>query len=225
MPRNASDATSGASAYREPQLATPRRELGRLHESETRETARVHAQIMEAMLTVSGEIGYRNVAVRHVLDHYGGYRLQFYRHFEGKADCYAAAYADAVERLYAELIDAGASGESWGNGLRAALERLANFVTERPSFAKGLLIEVHVAGGPALAKREEVFERLSSALDRARRETKSRHSPPPVTAAFMIGAIEQSVAFALTRGEPEAFALAIPDLTEIATTAYFGDEA
>jgi AcrR family transcriptional regulator len=209
----------------ESRIATPRGELARLQEAEAQEFVQIHERIMEAVLSVSGELGYRNVAVRHLLERYGGYRLQFYRHFESKADCYAAAYEVEIERLYAGLMDAAGPAESWRGGLRAALDYLAGFIEERPALARGLLIEVYVAGGPALAKREEVFERLSSALDRARHETKSRHSPPPVTAAFMVGAIEQSVALALTKGEPESFVLAVPELTRMISVAYFGDDA
>lgn len=224
MPRNASDATRRTGVDREPRVATPFRELSRIHADKEREAAQIHARIMEAMLTASGEVGYRNVAIRHVLECYGGYRLQFYRHFDDKADCYAAAYEAEVERLYAALIGAADEESSWCAGLQAALESLAGFIDERPALARGLLTEVHVAGGPALKKREEVFERFSCVLDRARRETESRHSPPPVTAPFMIGAIEESAAEALANGEPERFALTIPELTRMAAVAYFGDD-
>jgi hypothetical protein len=88
------------------------------------------------------------------------------------------------------------------------------------------VIQVHVAGGPALTKRYEVFERLTRAIDSARRETiASRHSPPPIAAAFMVGAVEQSVAMALLRGQPERFASAVPDLVSLAATIYFGESA
>jgi AcrR family transcriptional regulator len=226
MPRKASDASDDSTGIeREPRLATPRRELRRLDEAEAQKVEDVHAEIMEAMLTVSGEIGYRKVAVRHVLERYGGYRLQFYRHFESKAQCYAVAYEVEVERLVDGMLRAGAEEESWRDGLRAALEFLSAFIRERPALARGLLTEVHVAGGAALAKREEVFERLSHAIDSARRETGSRHSPPPVTAMFIVGAIDGAVGDVLARGAPEDFELAIPELVEMANVAYFGDQA
>lgn len=226
MPRKASDASDDSTGVeREPRLATPRRELARLDQAEAEKAERVHAEIMEAMLTVSGEIGYRKVAVRHVLERYGGYRLQFYRHFENKAQCYAVAYEVEIERLAGGMLRAGAEKESWRDGLRAALEFLAGFIRERPALARGLLTEVHVAGGAALTKREEVFERLSRAIDSARHETGSRHSSPPRTAMFIVGAIDGAVGDVLARGKPEGFALAIPELVKMATVAYFGDQA
>ena len=86
-------------------------------------------------------------------------------------------------------------------------------------------MEVHLARGPAQHKRVEVIERLSRAIDCARRETASRHSPPPITAAFMVSAIEESAAMALASGAPERFAAAVPELAHLVTAAYFGEKA
>lgn len=226
MRQETRDASDSAVTAPERRAATPRGELARIRESQERQSAEAKQQIIEAMLTASGKLGYRNVAVRHVLEGYGGYRVQFYHHFAGKAECYAAAYEVEIERLCARLLDAAVAEGSWRPGLRAALAELGRFACERPDFARGLLVEVHVAGGPARAKREEVFERLSRAIDSARRETlESRHSPPPITAAFMVSAIEESVARALIEGEPERFAAATPELAHLVVMHFFGEEA
>lgn len=182
-------------------------------------------RILEAMLLTCGELGYREVSVQDVIDRYGGYRLQFYRHFASKGECYAVAYEEEIERLCSLLFEAARAKPSWRAGLRAGLRTLAAYVVERPTMAKGLLVEVHVAGGPALIKRLEVFERLTRAIDGARRETESRHSPPPVTATFMVGTIEATVTSALIKGDPQRFANAVPELARLVVAAYFDDEA
>jgi AcrR family transcriptional regulator len=192
--------------------------------AQTGEITRLRERIMEAALETCGERGYRDSTVQDAIDRYGGYRYQFYKHFAGKAECYVAAYEFEVERRYAELRAIAAAQPSWRRGLVAMLYGLADFLCERPSLARGLLVEVHVAGGPALLKRLEVFERLTRAVDGARHETESRHSPPPVTATFMVGAIEAAVTSALTRAEPRDFADAVPELAHMVLAAYFGDE-
>jgi len=131
--------------------------------------------------------------VQNVLDPYGGYRMQFYRNFESKAACYEAADAAEAERLSEAVLPAGAAAGSWRCGLRAALGELGRYACERPLEGRGLLVEVRVAEGGALAKRKELFDRLSRAVDSARRETKYRHSLPLIAAEFMIRAIEASV--------------------------------
>jgi AcrR family transcriptional regulator len=203
---------------------TPRVELARIRAAQTGETTRLKERIMEAAIEVCGEHGYREATVQDVIDRYGGHRQQFYKHFSGKAECYAAAYEFEVDRLYATLADRAAAEPSWHRGVVAMLNGLADFLCERPAFARGLLVEVHVAGGPALLKRLEVFERLTRAVDSARHETESRHSPPPVTATFMVGAIEAAVTSALSRAEPQDFAAAVPELAQMVIAAYFGDE-
>jgi AcrR family transcriptional regulator len=203
---------------------TPRVELARIRAAQTGEITRLRERIMEAAIEACGQRGYRDATVQDAIDRYGGHRQQFYKHFAGKAECYAAAYEFEIERLYTALSARAAAEPSWHRGLVAVLSGLAEFLCERPTFARGLLVEVHVAGGPALLKRLEVFERLTRAVDSARHETESRHSPPPVTATFMVGAIEAAVTRSLSRAEPEDFAAAVPELAHMILAAYFGDE-
>lgn len=161
---------------------------------------------MEATLEVVGEDGYRNLSVQKVLDRQGGSRDQFYKLFPNAAACYREAYAAEAERLCEAILRAGRGGDSWGAGLEAALDELAGFARERPAIARGVLVEVHVAGGPTLWKRKEVFERLSRAIDSARRETVSRHSPPPMTAMFIVHMVDAALTEALVREAPQHFA-------------------
>jgi AcrR family transcriptional regulator len=225
MRQDRADAERGRERAAAREALTPRRALARLEAGREREGDELRGRIEEAMLAACGELGYRRVAVQGVIERYGGYRLQFYRQFANKAECYAAAYEAEAGRLERALLRAAAAQGEWRAALRAALAALARYVGERPLVARGLVVEVHVAGGPALARREEMFERLTRAIDSARRKTGSRHSPPPITAAFMVSAIEEAVAKALLNGEPEAFALAVPELAYMVVAAYFGEEA
>lgn len=203
----------------------PRGELARMRAEREGQDSEARARIIEAMLETCGEHGYRKATVASTIQRYGGYRMQFYRHFASKAECYAVAHESWIERLCEAMLAAGATERGWRPGLCAALGELARFACERPALARGLLVEVQVAGKPALQKRAQVLERLSRAVDSARRETKSRHDPPPVTASFMVGAIEAAVTSALVKGEPEEFAAAVPELAAMVVAAYFGDEA
>src|ERR1700712_1975733 len=81
----------------------------------------VRAEIMEAMLLACGELGYREVAIKDVLERYGGHRVQFWQNFASKEDCFALAYATWTDRLVAELLEAAAGGDDWRRGVRAAL--------------------------------------------------------------------------------------------------------
>lgn len=211
--------TNGARA------ATPRGELTRIRESRERQDVAVEERIRDAMLEVCGERGYRSASVQDAIDRYRGNRVQFYRHFASKAECYEAAYAAGIEGLCGRLLGAAAAEPSWRLGLRAALLNLTETVSERPLWARGLLVEVHVAGGPSLARRAEALGRLTRAVDVARREADGGHSPPPLTASFMVGAIESAAIRALSDGEPCELAAAVPELARMVVAAYFGEAA
>jgi AcrR family transcriptional regulator len=205
---------------------TMRPKLAQIREEQARRDSPLRRQVMEAMLCACGERGYRKVSVQDVIERYGGYRLQFYTLFASKAECYAAAYDLHAELLCDELLGAAAArGGNWRERLVAALDALASFAVEQPLLARGLLVQVFVAGEPAMGKRSEMIERLSRAMDSARRETGSRHSPPPETAPFMIGAIESAVVSALAQGSEASLAeRAMPELARIAGSLYFFGE-
>src|SRR3954454_5583273 len=112
---------------------TPRGELARFDESREQKAERIRRQILEAMLAATGEKGYRRVAVQDVIDRYGGNRVQFYRHFASKDDCYATAYEHQVGQLVERIFAASREEPLWRLGLRAGLVELARFATSDPS--------------------------------------------------------------------------------------------
>jgi AcrR family transcriptional regulator len=207
---------------------TPSAELARIRTSREARHSDVRNRIMAAVLETCGERGFRTASVQDAIDRYGGSRVQFYRHFGSKADAYAAAYETEIEALCERVLEAGGAAPGWRPGLRAALRELARYLAERPSLAKGLLVEVHVSGEPALAKRAAVYERLAAAIDGARREAGDdarSPSPPPLTARFMLGAVDSAAAGALVRGDAAGFDETVPELAHMIVAAYFGEAA
>lgn len=178
-----------------------------------------------AALETSGEVGYRELTMQRIIDRAELGEDDFYRWFVDAPACYAAGYASTIDELTADLVAIAGRKEGWIPSMRSALEGIAKFVATEPLLAKGLLLEVHGAGGAAADKRNEVFERLTHAIDGARRETGSRHSPPPITARFILNMIDAVVSKYLVSGEPERFAEAVPELHFVAVSFYFGQEA
>jgi AcrR family transcriptional regulator len=194
-------------------------------EATQREDDPVRASIMEAMLTAAGELGYREAAVRDVLERYGGHRVQFWERFASKEDCFAAAYSVWADRLAAELLTVAVAEGDWRRGVRAALVALFGFVEERPAVARALLIEAEVAAGPALAKREETIQGLGEAIDSAREQAAPEERPPPLTGVFVAGGIATYVGEQLAAGRQGAIWAGLPELMRFATGPYFGEEA
>lgn len=182
-------------------------------------------RLMEAMLAVSGELGYEQVAVRHVIARAKTSRATFYKNFDDREDCFAQAHRDACDWLYQRLVWAGKRQPSWRQGLRAAMAELLEFCANQPELAKALFVEVHAAGDQALAQRRDLMERLSHALDGARREIPSRQAPPPVTSTFIVGAIDTLVSAKLMDGDAERAPEMLPGLLHFVVMQYFGEDA
>jgi AcrR family transcriptional regulator len=153
-----------------------------------------------AALELSGEVGFARMTVAALVERSGSNFDRFYRTYGDKARCYSAAYAAGMEELAAGALRACAHEAQWADGLRVALVWLAELAAAEPVVVRGLLGEAGAADRQTKQKREEVFERLSRAIDRARRETdESRHSPPPLTARFILWGIETSLLRLLDR--------------------------
>jgi AcrR family transcriptional regulator len=177
------------------------------------------------MLLTSGELGYEQVAVRNVIERAQTSRATFYKHFGDREDCFAQAYGDAAEWLYRRLVGAAKRQGSWREGLRAALAELLEFCANQPALAKALLVEVHAAGERSLSQRHELMERLSRALDSARREFSSRQAPPPITSDFIVGAIDTLLAAKLLDGDAEHAPEMLPGLLHFVVMQYLGEAA
>ena len=207
-------------------MRTPRGELARLWEAQRGRKSAVAERIMEAMLETCGEKGYRNVSVQDLVDRYGGSRHEFYAHFPNKRECYAEAYELEIERRYEALMEIIAAADNWSIGLLEGLRQTAAFLDERPALARGLFVEVHVAGGRALRKRAEMIARLTQTLDEARSgRDDADTAPPAMTAAFMLGSIRCFVTGALLRGAPQDFATEVRGFYRLVLSAFPGPEA
>jgi AcrR family transcriptional regulator len=180
---------------------------------------------MEGALSAVGSLGYRATSVRAILERSGGHRAQFYEQFESKEDCFEQAYAAWIERLGVGLLGAAATAGGWRPGVRAALIGLFEFVEERPEIARALLVEVQVAGRPALAKREGALERLAAAIDSVRGQIEPDEAPPEATGMFVVGGVEACVCDALAAGNPERVWESLPELMHFAAGSYLGREA
>jgi AcrR family transcriptional regulator len=182
-------------------------------------------RILNAMLVTSGELGFEQVAVRHVIERAQTSRATFYKHFTDREDCFAQAYGDAGEWVYRRMVGAAKRQPSWREGLRAALAELLEFCANQPAIAKALVVEVHAAGERSLAQRRDLMERLSRALDSARREIPTRQAPPPITSDFIVGAIDTLLAAKLLDGDAEHAPEMLAGLLHFVVMQYLGESA
>lgn len=176
------------------------------------------------MLLSVGARGYEKATVREVLERSGVSERRFQQRFGGKEGCFAEAYEIAADRLCAEVLEAGREAESWRAGFRAALARLLKTVAEQPLLAKALLVEARAARGASWAKHQQVVERFVRAVDSARDEPDVRISATPTRAAFVVGAIEESIVAEIGGGRTATVERLLPDLCHLVVLNYFGED-
>jgi AcrR family transcriptional regulator len=198
----------------------------RLRRGRLAAAAETRARLESAALELAGEDGYGALTVQRILMRTGTSRPAFYAIFADKEECFVRAYDGAATELEGALLAHCEESADWTQGLLGALRTLGAVLETRPAWARGVLAEAQVAGGAAGARRREAVERLSRAMDRARREiASSRHSPPPVTAAFILAAIESAAVRNLRERGGHDFGETVPELLYLGVAPYLGEKA
>jgi AcrR family transcriptional regulator len=177
------------------------------------------------MLEVAGEVGYAHATVDQVVSRGACSRVGFYQRFAGKEDCFRTAYGEEARRLGDSILAACRSSDDWTRGLIEGLRWLLDFVSGNPYIALALLVEGRGDDEAVAAAQRQVFERLTRALDGARRQPGSRHSAPPSTAILMIGAVENLLRGLLISGKADQAPDLLGDLTYLIVQSYFGEDA
>jgi AcrR family transcriptional regulator len=176
------------------------------------------------MLLTAGAVGYEATTLQEVAERAGVTPGSFQRRFVGREECFAAAYETAAEELVERLLEAGREAPSWRAGLRAAITELLRFVAEQPLLAKALVLEVRAARGDAWLKHQQLVDRLVAAIDSARSQPGALPSASPMTAGFMVGAIEESIALEIGAGRAAEAERLLPDLAHLVVLNYFGED-
>ncbi|HET9677223.1 MAG TPA: hypothetical protein VFP21_06950 [Solirubrobacterales bacterium] len=182
--------------------------------------------LLTAVLRMSGARGYRQLTVDELVSASGTSDIRFRELFESLEDCYATAYEEWADGFWRQLQAACGEADGWPSRARGAFEWLVRYLREEPDTARGAIAEAPAAGARVQAARRDLLERLSHAVDSARRETfPSRHSPPPSTALFIVGGIAWSVERTLKYPLEEQLESCVADLVFFVIRPYFGEEA
>src|SRR5450755_1830932 len=98
--------------------ARPRAERGALAGAEVEDIQR--ARILSAMVEVASEAGYVGAAVAPVVARAGVSRRTFYELFDGREDCFLAAFEWGVAHAREVMVESYASQRSWRERVRYA---------------------------------------------------------------------------------------------------------
>lgn len=144
-------------------------------------------RIISAMVEVSSELGYVGAAVAPVVARAGVSRRTFYELFDGREDCFLAAFEWGASEARDVVVEAYSSNGSWRERMRRAVTALLALLECEPQLARVCVIEALGAGKLVLQRRAELLDALIAALDAEAPRPRGASAEPLLTAEGVVG--------------------------------------
>jgi AcrR family transcriptional regulator len=146
-------------------------------------------------------------------------RRTFYEYFEGKQECFLAAYEMIEAHVLDSMLAAPGATEPWPDRVRARLAALLDVLSRDAAVSRCYLVEPLAAGGEVAARYRESMQLLAAAL---RPEPLPTELDMEVRDGALIGGIATLIVRRLNSAGPARLPDLLPDLTELALAPYVG---
>lgn len=166
--------------------------------------------------------GYRATTITEIVKRASVSTRDFYEHFDGKEDCFLAAFEAVRDHVEAVLKAAAAAEPDWPDEVIAALRAALEFFAAEPDLARLCLVEP-VSATPTIAIRfREVVLACVPHLARGRAELKAGDSLPPSTEDSLLGGVLSLATRSVLAGETEQLPALLPNMIEFTLGPYLG---
>jgi AcrR family transcriptional regulator len=183
-------------------------------------------RLIAGLASAVAEHGYNAVTITHITKQAKVSRRVFYENFEGKEECFLAAFEVVVAHVRELVAEAVESAPDWPHQAIAAAREVLAFLASEPDLARLCLVESQSAGPVAAARFHEAVRELVPPLERGRGERDGERELPPSTENSTIGALVSLAAREVAAGEAERLGDLLPDFTQFILSPYLGpDEA
>ncbi len=179
-------------------------------------------RLIAGLATAVAEHGYNAVTITHVTKEAKVSRRVFYENFEGKEECFLAAF-DVVVAHVGELVGAAVeAAPDWPHQALAAAREALAFLASEPDLARLCLVESQSAGPVVAARFHTAVRELVPPLQQGRGERVGERELPPTTEESIVGALVSLAARKAAAGEAAALDDLLPDFTEFILAPYLG---
>jgi AcrR family transcriptional regulator len=182
-------------------------------------------RLIDAMVEEAGRKGYDSVTVEMVMDRAGVSREGFDKEFDGKDDCFFAAFDSLIAVFTKRCMEAYARPGEWADKLRATAQEFLDYLVQDPPAGRVLCLEILHAGRKGAARRDMYVRIFASIVDAGRQELDDPESLPYAIAEGITGAVYETVYSNLARGQEEALPDLMPQMMCMAVMPYLGVEA
>jgi len=181
-------------------------------------------RLIAGLATAVAEKGYRAVTITDITKAARVSRRVFYENFEGKDECFLAAFEVVVGHIRELAAEAVGTIDDWPDQAIAAARAVLLFFAEEPALARLCLVESQAAGPAVSARFHEAVHEVVPYLEQGRGLRESDRELPPTTEESTLGALVLLAGRKVAAGEAEQLEDLLPDFAEFILAPYLGAE-
>jgi len=181
-------------------------------------------RLIAGLATAVAEKGYRAVTITDITKEARVSRRVFYENFEGKEECFLAAFEVVVEHLLELAAEAAAADGDWPDRAVLVAGAVLHFFAEEPDLARLCLVESQAAGPAVAARFHETVHAVAPYLEQGRDERSGGRELPSTTEDSTLGALVLLASRKVAAGEAAQLEDVLPDFAEFILAPYLGTE-
>lgn len=179
-------------------------------------------RLIAGLAEAVSEKGYAAVTLTDIVKHAKVSRRVFYANFEGKEQCFLAAFEVVVGHLHELVAEAAGGVDGWPDEAIAATRATLGFLSSEPGLARLCLVESRSAG-PAVTERfNQAVGEIAPLLAKGRAERPEADRLPDSTEDSTIGSLVSLASRKVAAGEAEQLEDLLPDCAELVLLPYLG---
>jgi AcrR family transcriptional regulator len=180
-------------------------------------------RLIAGLAEAVSEKGYAAVTLTDIVKQAKVSRRIFYANFEGKEQCFLAAFEVVVAHLRELVAEAVAGIPGWPQRAIAAGRAVLGFLAAEPDLARLCLVESRGAGPAVTGRFNEAVSELAPLLRQGRAERPEGERPlPESTEDSTIGALVSLAYRKAASGEAAQLEDLLPDCIELVLLPYLG---
>ena len=180
-------------------------------------------RLLEATIEMVAKRGYQGTSIDHIVKSARVGYVAFYELFEGKQDCFLAAFDRIVVETRERLEAAMAGEEGWPEQICAALATLLGLAAANPARARVGLVEIQGAGRVGYARYEQAIDGAAPKLCEGRALTSAGAALSETLEEAILGSIVWILQQRVVKGEIEQIGGLLGEAIQIALSPYLGE--
>jgi AcrR family transcriptional regulator len=180
-------------------------------------------RLLAATIEMVAKRGYRGTSIDHIVKSARVGYVAFYELFEGKEDCFLAAFDRIVEDTGETLAEAIATETEWARQICVALGALLDLIVAEPARARVGLVEVQAAGREAYARYERAVDSAAPKLREGRALSTEATALSDTLEEAILGGIAWIFHQRLVKGEIKNSGGLLGEAIQIALSPYLGE--